>query len=346
MLIEKLKRYNFGERSVRWFESFLSNRRQRVKFNGETSNELEVNYGLPQGSKLANLLFILFINDLSLNLKCAKINMFADDCLLYVSSPKKEQGQFLMIEELDIVHDWLCFNKLSLNIKKCASMIFNGARNEKINITINGNEIQQESCVKYLGVYIDEKLNFECYAEKIIDKLNKRLGIMRRISSKMTPESKEIYFKAIILPVIDYCSSILITFSESKIKSIQRLMNQAMRIVLQLPRDSSVTEMHERLKIFTVNQRINFNAIKLLNKTTSRGMPVNLSSKFKKRSQVREKTLRTDNDYDTPSWSEKISKQSIFIKSVKNLNDLLTNHFDDKMTFLANLNAYVKLKYN
>jgi hypothetical protein len=313
-----------------------------VKFNGVFSEEIDVNFGLPQGSKLANLLFILFINDLVLNLNHVKINMFADDCLLYIASCNKDVGERLLTEDLERVHEWLCYNKLSLNVKKCASMIFGNTKNEKIKILINGSEIQQESCVKYLGVYIDEKLNFECHAEKVSDKINKRLCILRRIGNKMTTESKEIFFKAIILPVIDYCSSIMMLFSDTTLKSIQRLINKSMRVVLQLPRDSCVTEMHQKLKIFTVNQRINFNALKMINKTLTRGTPISLRMKFKTRAQTRERTLRSDDDYDIPPWGNKIATRSIFVNSVKNYNDLMTNHTDDKMTYLANLKAYVK----
>jgi hypothetical protein len=206
---------------------------------------------------------------------------------------------------------------------------------------INGSEIQQDSCVKYLGVYIDERLNFECHAEKTIAKINKRLGILRRINQKMTKESKEIYLKSIILPVTDYCSSIIQFFSDSNKKSIQRLMNKAMRVVLQLPRDSSVAEMHQNLNLLTVNQRINFNAMKLINKTIAKGLPCSLRSKFKTRSQMRERTLRSDSEYDVPAWNDKIAKRSIYVQSVKQFNDMMTNHYDEKLTYLANVKAYV-----
>lgn len=316
-----------------------------MKFNGEYSSEIEVNFGLPQGSKLANLLFILFINDLPLNLINCKINMFADDCMIYASAENNESSISILNEELMIVDDWLKFNKMSLNVKKCSSMTFNKCSNVKSEVKINGKIIKRESSVKYLGVYIDEKLNFECHCVKVIAKINKRLSLLRRINHKMTLDSKITFFKSIILPVIDYCSSIFLQFSETNLKSIQRVLNKALRVVLNLPRDSNVDEMHKRLNIFKLSQRIHFNAIKLINTTITRGTPHTFSTKFKKRSEVREKTLRSDNNIDVMPWKDKFSQRSIFVNSVNNLNNLMTNHFDDKKTFLANLKAFVKTQF-
>jgi hypothetical protein len=345
VLIDKLKKYNFDEKTIKWFMSFLCERKQRVKVNGEYSSETEINYGLPQGSKLANLLFILFINDLPLSLKKSKINMFADDCMIYVSCDSNEEAVQLINEDLMTIHDWLCFNKMALNVKKCSSMAFGKNRNDSGDVKIKDCIIKRESSVKYLGVYIDENLNFECHYEKVAAKLNKRLSLLRRISHKMTTDSKITYFKSIILPITDYCSSILLQLTDSNLKCLQRILNKALRVVLHLPRDSNVDEMHKRLKILKLNQRINFNAIKIINKTMTKGTPHTFRTKFKRRSENREKTLRSDNDIDVMPWKNKNSQRSIFVQSVKNMNDLMTNQFDEKMTFLANVKNYVITKF-
>lgn len=344
-LIEKMRRYGFSEKTLAWFRSFLSDRKQRVKFNGCLSDPIDVLHGLPQGSKLSNLLFILFINDLPLNLTHAKINMFADDCLIYTSHANIDEASKMINEDLETVADWLRFNRMALNVKKCASMFFGLKRNDVVpKVTADGEEIERVSCTKYLGVWIDEKLSFKCHAMKVIAKMNKRLALLRRLQAKMTYESKVIYFKSIILPNIDYCSSIFLHFNDSDVKTIQRVLNKAMRIIFQLPRGSDVDEMHEKLKIMTCKQRLHFNVLKTLHKTLTRGMPKTLFSKFKRRGDTRQKVLRFDYLIDVPAWKTKNQCDSIFINSVKNYN-LIAKNCKPNDNFHERMKKFVKENY-
>jgi hypothetical protein len=327
VLLEKLRRYGFSDQTIAWFKSFLSNRRQRVKFNGFFSDPIDVIHGVPQGSNLSNLLFILFINDLPLILKNAKINMYADDCMVYISSKCPTEAAKRLNEDLAVVADWLRFNGMSLNPRKCSTMFFGMKSSETVPaVYIGSDEIERSSCTKYLGVYIDEKLNFKCHHEIVTAKINKRLALLRRLSHKMTYESKIIFLKSIILPVIDYCSSIFLHFTDTETKSIQRLINKAMRVVLTLPSDSNVEQMHEKLNLMTVNQRVNFNALRIINNAVTRGIPQIFSSKFKSRGHVRQRTLRSDNNIDVPAWR----KDSIFNNSVKIYNEIMKNCKNDE----------------
>lgn len=341
VLIDKLKKYGFSESSTKWFKSFLYERKQRVKVNDEISDPIPVQHGLPQGSKLANLLFILFINDIVLNIENSKINMYADDCMIYISLENVEKACEAINEDLSRVCDWLKFNKMSLNARKCSSMGINISNSDKLaKIMINNEEIEKVNCTKYLGVYIDEKLNFECHYEKLTSKINKRLGLLRRLNHKMTAESKEIYLKSIMLPLNDYCSSVLLMLGDVRIKAIQRLINKAMRIVLKQPRDSDVKSMLVKLNLMSVKQRINFNALKLINKTIQTEIPANLSSKFRRRSTIRQRTLRSDSNIDIPPWKNNTANNAIFVHSVKYYNDFASK-FSINEDFIGNLKKYI-----
>lgn len=346
VLLEKLLIYGCDEKAIKWFQNFLSKRKQCVKINEVISDPTEVNYGLPQGSKLANLLFIIFINDLRFNLKHSKISMYADDCMIYVSDNDIDHAKAQLNDDLMRVDDWLKFNKLSLNTEKCNTMIFNDKKDESnMSIKIGNEIINRVDCIKYLGVYIDDELNFEGHYDKLLKKINKRVGLMRRINKKMNMESKKIFVKSIILPHIDYCSSILLMFSDEKIKKIQRAINRALRIALMLPNDSNVKEMLENFNLMTVNQRIHFNAIKLIYHATEKGSPVSFASKFKKRSEMRPRTLRSDNNFDIPMWKSKKSVTSIFVKSTKILNDIQATTKPHE-NFIMTTKKFIKEKIN
>ena len=143
-----------------------------------------------------------------------------------------------------------------------------------------------------------------------------------------------------MLPIIDYCSSIILMLGDEKVKTIQRLINKAMRITLKLPRDSDVKDMHFKLKLMSVRQRINFNALKLINKTIIRESPANLNSKFRTRATMRQRTLRSDLNIDIPAWRNKYATNSIFVHSIKYYNDF-TSKFNASEGFIDNLKSYV-----
>lgn len=267
--------------------------------------------------------------------------MYADDCMIYISTENLDEACEKINEDLESVCDWLKFNRMALNTKKCSSMGIHINKSEILSkIIINKEEIVRVGCTKYLGVYIDEKLNFECHYEKLTSKINMRLGLLRRLSHKMTDDSKEIYLKSIILPLIDYCSSVILIIGDERIKAIQRLINKAMRIVLKQPRDSDVQNMLVKLNLMSVKQRLNFNAMKLINRTIITEIPANLSSKFRRRAAVRQRTLRSDLNIDIPCWRNKTANNSIFVHSIKYYNDFSTK-FAINEDFIGNLRKYI-----
>jgi len=154
ILLKKLKCYNFSEECIKWFDSYLSNRKQKVKVNGIYSFEMTANNGVPQGSKISNTLFIIYINDIVKVVDC-KVLMYADDTLLSVSAKSSCEAIEKMNFELNKLQDWLRFNKISLNTKKCNYMMFNEKINSNLKIKIDNVELEKVDTTKYLGVLIE-----------------------------------------------------------------------------------------------------------------------------------------------------------------------------------------------
>ena len=149
---------------LHWFQSYLSNRKQYVSINGESSESLGINCGVPQGSVLGPLLFLLYINDLPNISKLLNFYLFADDTNIYYESSSLQELEKTINKELHKLYLWLNVNRLSLNIDKTNYIIFhpyNKPMKQHITIKINKKAIKEKESIKYLGVLIDSTLSWK-----------------------------------------------------------------------------------------------------------------------------------------------------------------------------------------
>ena len=162
ILLQKLECYGVDTAGIRWFESYLFGRTQKCAVNGKLSNAVPVTCGVPQGSSLGPLLFLVYINDLPNCLITSTPRMFADDTSISYSSDSIEQLQNVMNSELKnlIINDWLITNKLSLNITKTEFMLIGSrqrvnASQDNIDIRIDDRKVKRVHLTKSLGLHID-----------------------------------------------------------------------------------------------------------------------------------------------------------------------------------------------
>jgi Reverse transcriptase (RNA-dependent DNA polymerase) len=343
ILIKKLKRYNFSPNAVNWFEDFLSGRKQIVKINGVYSEEVEVGLGVPQGSMIANVLFILYINDLVQILSQCDVIMYADDTSITVYGDSYDEMSEKMNEILVNVSDWLKFNRIALNAAKSNYMIFDNkprSKNKKdIDIIIDGVKIQKVTQVKYLGVILDENLNFNANGDYVVKKLNKKLGFLRRQGGKMNEFCRTLYYKSLVQPHIDYCSFILNMMDKGILDKIQKLQNKFIKAIKMKKEISNYETVLSELKIVKVNKRININIMKTINRVIINDMPKEISSRFQTNSNVRQRTLRFGNKYKLPYYFTKIGQKSFFFDGVKKFNELnefVVKHKLESNNFIEN----------
>lgn len=312
---------------------------QQTKIKGKISEKFFITHGLPQGSKLSNLLFILYINDLPIHIPNVKVNLYADDSLIYSYGDSLQDVVNTINSALSIVGDWLKFNSMALNIQKCNAMFLN--TKEDLSIMMDEKPIEIAKCVKYLGIWIDNSLSFNIHVEKLKAKINQRVGLLRRLSDKMTRRSKEIFLKSLILPLYDYCSSLLMTIDDFRLNDIQKCINIAYRTVLCKPKDTSIKLMLEQLKVLPVSDRIKLNMTRLIHSTVIRKLPVLLSEKLISRSDARQRNLRTNSEICLPRWNTLRFRRSMFYEGVKLFNEC-KKLYDDNNLFLFNCKNYIK----
>lgn len=176
LLLKKLESMGISGVEKRWFESYLSERSQQTKLNDGVLSIKAIDIGLPQGSTLSPILFILYINDIIRALNRAKANLFADDTAVALADVNVERAIVNMNTEMGSLYEWLCGNKLKLNTIKTKYMIIGNKNTQNLQnkIYINGTEIERVTEIKYLGIMIDEKLQFSKHCESMEKKISKK----------------------------------------------------------------------------------------------------------------------------------------------------------------------------
>lgn len=231
ILLEKLKHCGIGGRVLSWFRSWLSNRTQRTQFRDRMSDPIDVNIGIPQGTPLSCLLFNIFFNDIVEKVQFCEINLFADDVLMWIACDTKERAIELMNCDISNVFEFFVMSKLMLNINKSKVVIFGGDNESDSVIQANGQQLEVVNEIKYLGVVIDNKLNFKSNTNTVIKKMSKKIGFLRRNSKKFDFNTRLLLYKSIKAPHIDYCSSVLFLCNEGQMTQLQRAQNRALRAI-------------------------------------------------------------------------------------------------------------------
>ena len=183
ILLGKLQHYGIDGIPLSLFDSYLKNRKQQVEINGTLSDPGIIKHGVPQGSVLGPLLFLLYINDISESSKVLKFFLFADDTTVYYADKFNENTENLLNTELSKVSNWLAANKLSLNVKKSNFLHFHHGKTKKptINLKLNEVSVDEKKVTKYLGTFIDDKLTWKTHIEHVRAKMSKGTGMISKI---------------------------------------------------------------------------------------------------------------------------------------------------------------------
>ncbi len=293
ILLAKLKKYGIDGADHSWFKSYLQNRLQFCKVNGTSSSLQSVDCGVPQGSCLGPLLFLMYINDLPMSLRKCNVTMYADDTSISHSTKDINDLNFALNSDLDRLKGWLQGNKLSLNVIKTQAMVV-GSRPNLKNISdkkveapafvIDGAEIDIVNNVKYLGVKLDDSLAWDLNTQYLSSKISRALGFLK-YAKKIVPKDTLIkMYHGIVEPHFRYCCSVWGGCGETKLQILQKLQNRAARIVTNSSFDVSVSNLIKDLKWQTVNDMIKCETATITYKALSGLAPGYLSNIFKKNS--------------------------------------------------------------
>ena len=209
ILLDKLNFYGIRGIALTWIKNYLSERKQYVSFNNTHSDMGILSTGVPQGSILGPLLFLIYINDLpNISTKLSFIQ-FADDTTLYLQGSSLTDMFNIMNEEINIISQWLKVNKLVLNISKTNYMVMSSKKTKipknLCEIKIDGQLIEQVSETKFLGVMVDNRMSWKSHIDYINSKIMRGVGIIRRAKMFVYADTLKTLYRALIEPYLTYC---------------------------------------------------------------------------------------------------------------------------------------------
>ncbi|XP_071476159.1 uncharacterized protein [Diadema antillarum] len=207
LLLHKMQHYGIRGHTLRWVEEFLSGRSQQVLVDGKISSRANVKSGVPQGSVLGSLLFLIFINDLPDCIKTSKTRLFADDCVLYKRISSKDDATPLQ-GNLDSLQKW----------ERTWCMQFHPAKCQVIRVTkkrkpfsfpyhIHETLLEEVSSARYLGLHVDNKLSFNSHVDITSKKANSIRAFLQRNFNHCCKKIEEMTYKTYVRPIVEYAAA-------------------------------------------------------------------------------------------------------------------------------------------
>lgn len=254
LLLHKLSKLNIDANILSWIHAFLTNRSQFVFVNDTSSSLSSVTSGVPQGSVLGPLLFLIFINDLPASVS-SSISLFADDCVIY-REVTNNLDVISLQSDINSVLEWCNMWNMQLNVNKCKVMRISRVQNDTPRYFFNNVSLEHVSCYKYLGVHISSTLSWDSHIQYITNNANRMLGFLKRNFSTVPVSLKLLLYKTLVRSKLDYASSIWDPGTDVLTLAVEAVQNRSARYILtNYHRIASVTSMKLGLKLPTLALR-------------------------------------------------------------------------------------------
>jgi len=253
ILLNKL--YHYGIRGIAydWFKSYLSSRHQYVYLNSTHSSKLPVTCGVPQGSILGPLLFLLYINDLSTVTKLLTFIMFADDTNIFISGKNLNNLTYIVNTELGTISTWFSANLLSLNVKKTNYMLFSNKKPPDILISIANERVTRVFQTKFLGVIVQANLKWNAHINSVANKISKIIGILNKVKYILARANLKLLYRCLIEPYLNYCCIVWASPEKnSTLETLHRLQKRAVRVILFASYRAHSKPLFDKLNILNI----------------------------------------------------------------------------------------------
>lgn len=314
ILLQKLNYYGIRGVANDWVRSYLHNRSQHVIYDEKRSSTINISCGVPQGSILGPLLFLIYINDLSKISNSLYMIMYADDTNVFISGKNLKDLEIVMNRELAFLSEWLRANKLSLNVSKTHYMIFSPSKikhNQNIKLKIIDEEIHSVNQTKFLGVILDSHLTWKPHVKYISSKVSKSVGIISKARKYLNQKSLQCLYYSFVYPYFLYCTPIWGGAKKCTLDKLIKTQKRAIRTISNKPKRTPSLPLFKSLQILTLNQIYEVQVLLFVYKYKLCLLPAIFNDFFTSTCDIHAHNTRQNLNYYPPRCRTDYAKQSV-----------------------------------
>ncbi len=342
ILLHKLEHYGFRGIVLEWFKSYLHHRKQFVSYNSHESDMKNIICGVPQGSILGPLLFIIYVNDIISTSNVLEFILFADDTTILFSHKDIESQISLINKELVEVSNWFKANKLSVNASKTNYMILGTPHMtcaKKTKVILDGTILDRVKCTKFLGVLIDECLTWKNHIDCICKTISRNIGVMNKLKHFVPDHILHTLYCTLVLPYLNYGILIWGHTCKSYLDKLIKLQKWAMRTISNSHYRSHTGPIFSKYNILTVNDMYNLELGVFMFKYSINELPNVFSQYFTKRSDIHNYPTRHANNLNLAK-----NKKCFSDKAVRTSGPILWNSLTDSLK-MTNSSKHFRLMF-
>ena len=285
VLLQKLQMYGVRGAALVWFKNYLEDRKQKTVIDGTESDWGKIDTGVPQGSILGPLLFSIMVNDLPHVVHKCKIMLYADDAVLFYSSPYPDEIEETLNTELQNVYKWVNDNGLALNLLKTQFMLFGSSNNllkitNPIALSVDGYQLTQVDSYKYLGVWLDPTLNWKEQIRCSSKKIGARIARLGRVKKYLPLSSLKLLANSLIMPLFEYCSIAWSSCPKNVKDVLIKQHKKLARVVAGADLRTPTQQVLQQLHWVQLEDRWNYQKCKMVFHALSEYSPTYLSDMF------------------------------------------------------------------
>ena len=281
LLLQKLIVYGVRGITYDWLSNYLRNRRQYVKVDDHSSNLLDVTCGVPQGSVLGPTLFLLYINDLCNTSDVLKFVLFADDTNIFCYGNSMMELEMLLNRELARLFVWFSVNKLSLNLQKTNYILFRKRPPDNdLDIRINNVMVPRVQSTKFLGIIMDEQINWKPHIQFVKSKLSRTFSVIHRASKLINFEGLLTLYYSLFMPYLCYCCEIWGNTYESNVKCISIMQKRVIRVICGERRLAHTNQLFKEKSILKFSDLVKYKTCIMMFKLFTNDCPKHLQLRF------------------------------------------------------------------